>query len=60
MKKKYIAPSVATYAFIEPLNALCASKQFGTNGISEEAWSNKRDYSNDKANNPIWSNMSED
>ena len=60
MKKKYITPAVVNYAFMEPLNALCLSKKFGTEGISNESWSNKRDYNNDNANNPIWSNMCED
>lgn len=45
---------------MEPLNALCLSKKFGTEGTSNEAWSNKRDYNNDNAKNPIWSNMCED
>ena len=59
MKKSYIAPQSLEVNFIESLTPLCTSS-FETVGTTDDAWSNKRDFSSVKQKNPIWSNMQED
>lgn len=55
MKKSYIAPEASLIDFIEPLTPLCES--FGTNGTTEDVWSNKREFTPQEQKHPIWSNM---
>ena len=57
MKKSYIAPQSLEVNFIESLTPLCTS--FKTDGMTDDVWSNKRDFSSVEQKNPIWSNMQE-
>ena len=58
MKKTYIKPATTPVTYIEPLSACCTS--YETTGISNEAWSNKKNYNNHQQESPIWRNMRED
>lgn len=53
MKKKYIAPSLTAYSYVEPLTPLCESRTFGagssdetSGGTTSNIWSNKQDSPN--------------